>query len=143
MQTLIFKIQDWISALCLKVICSLCALEMRYTSLLVAVLMGVICKRALGDCVDNGTCEPCPPDQMGSPECTLTGRRMPLICKHKRVDYRSCTLKDDQLQVLVFQLIVGLTGALAYWGVQVKKARNMSLFDKRRKGASNGNFLAI
>lgn len=115
---------------------------MRVVGLLI-VLLALVCREAVAECVDNGTCEPCPQDQMGNAECTLTGRRMPLICKYKRVDYRSCTLKDDQLQVLVFQLVVGLVGALAYWGVQVKKARNMSLFDKRRKGTGSGNFLAI
>ena len=105
------------------------------------LVLVLLCCKVLGDCVDNGACEPCPQDVVSNPECSLTGRRMPLICKYKRTDYRSCTQKDDQLQVLVFQLIVAAVGALAYWGVQVKKARNMSLFDKRRKGNVNGGGL--
>ena len=117
------------------------------SSLIIVSLVVLLSSPAVvfGDCVDNGTCEPCPPDQVTSPECSLTGRRMPLMCKYKRADYRSCSLKDDQLQVLIFQFVVGLIGALAYWGVQVKKARNMSLFDKRRQKGDIGtsNFLAL
>ena len=95
------------------------------------------------DCQDKGSCEPCPPDQLTNPECSLTGRRMPIICRGRREDFRSCTLKDDQLQVLFFQLIVGVVGFLAYWGVSVRKARNLSLFDKRKGPSNTRNFLAI
>jgi len=67
---------------------------------------------------------------------------MEMLCRGDRIDYRSCDVHDDQLQVILFQIFVGIMGSCAYWGVHTRKVRNMSLFDKRTKG-TRGNFLAI
>ena len=60
-----------------------------------------------------------------------TGRRMEMKCKDE-VHYRSCDVRDDQLQALLFQLRGG------HWSRELlgrlfRKRMTMSLFDKRRK----------
>ena len=101
--------------------------------------------RTYSECVDSGICLSCSAEMMVEKrkECMATGRRMEMECKDHRLDYRSCDVRDDQLQVIVFQIIVGVIGSFANWGVHTRKLRNMSLFDKRRKGSSSSNFLAI
>ena len=97
------------------------------------------------ECVDSGLCLSCSAEMIAEKrkECVATGRRMEMKCKDDRLDYRSCDVRDDQLQVILFQIFMGIIGSCANWGVHTRKLRNMSLFDKRRKSSSSTNFLAI
>ena len=112
--------------------------------LLVLIFVVVALVRVNAECVDSGICLSCSPEMVANKrkECMATGRRMEMKCKDE-VHYRSCDVRDDQLQVILFQLFVGAIGAASYWGVYSRKRMTMSLFDKRRKGYSTGNFLAI
>jgi hypothetical protein len=89
-------------------------------------------------CEVTGTCVPCRNDEMGNEYCRETGKRIRIRCKdgpNEFDDYKSCskTAEDDQLEVIIFQIVVGVIGGLAYWGVQTRKKYSMSLFDTRKQ----------
>ena len=109
------------------------------------ILAFVVIYGVYSECVDSGLCLSCSAEMIAEKrkECIATGRRMEMKCKDDRLDYRSCDVRDDQLQGILFQIIVGIIGGCANWGVHTRKLRNMSLFDKRRKSSSSANFLAI
>ena len=77
---------------------------------------------------------------MNEEYCKHTGRKVKVRCNREDADsietYQACVLSsdDEQFRVIVFQLIMGIVGGLAYWGVQIRKKENMSLFDRRRIG---------
>lgn len=88
-------------------------------------------------CEVSGTCILCRKDEMENEYCKETGRRIRIKCKEGKEefdDFKSClrTADDDQIQVIVFQVIMGLIGGLAYWGVQARKKNTLSLFDHRK-----------
>ena len=105
---------------------------------LVAHLHQVFCSL----CVD-GICQLCLEDEMAADYCSETGRKMSITCG-KKVTWRGCekTLHDEQVHVLVFQAVMAILGGVAYWGVQVKKAKNLSLFDTRKKVGRSSWYLA-
>ena len=53
----------------------------------------------------------------------------------KITDYRSCvkTSADDQFQVMVFQFIMAVVGGMAFWGVQIRKQSQMTMFENRKQ----------
>ena len=88
-------------------------------------------------CEVTGTCILCRKDELDSDYCRETGRRIRIRCKDSKEefdDFKSCskTADDDQIQVILFQVVMGLIGGLAYWGVQKRKKNTMSLFDHRK-----------
>ena len=87
-------------------------------------------------CVENGACEVCKGDEVNESYCTETGNRIELTCGSEKI-YQSCDLSssDEQTNLFLFQIVMGVVGGLAYWGVQVRKLKNMSLFDMRKRSA--------
>ena len=85
----------------------------------------------------------CSVDEPTADYCSETGRKMSITCG-KKVSWRSCeaTSHDEQVHVLVFQAAMAVVGGIAYWGVQVKKAKNLSLFDTRKKAGRSSWYLA-
>ena len=85
----------------------------------------------------------CLESEMNADFCSETGRKMSVMCG-KKESWRSCdsTPADEQKRVIFFQAAMAAIGGLAYWGVQVKKARNMSLFDTRKKAGKQSWYLA-
>ncbi len=89
-------------------------------------------------CEVTGTCIACRDDEMGNEYCRETGKRIRIRCKdgpNEFDDYKFCskTAEDDQLEVIIFQILVGIIGGLAYWGVQTRKKYSMTLFDTRKQ----------
>lgn len=69
--------------------------------------------------------------------CKETGRKIKISCHEMEntfEDYKSCllTAEDEQVRVILFQIIMGLLGGLAYWGIQNRKQKTMSRFDHRK-----------
>ena len=94
-------------------------------------------------CVD-GICQVCAPEELSEDYCIETQRKMSVLCGKKET-WRGCeaTPADEQVQVLIFLALMAVCGALAYWGVKVKKSRNLSLFDTRKKaGTKSFGYLA-
>ena len=91
-------------------------------------------------CVDNGPCARCTESQLVNEDvCKETGLRMPVLCDRKVDEFRSCdaTPEDEQVQVMVFQLIVALLGGLSFWGVKNLKDKSLSMFDARKRAAKS------
>lgn len=80
----------------------------------------------------------CRADELNVAEyCKKTGRKARIKCKdgnNEFDDYKSCdkAADDGQLEVIIFQVFMGVIGGLAYWGVQARKRNTMTLFDSRR-----------
>mgnify|MGYP006432199527 CR=1 FL=1 len=96
-------------------------------------------KVAASDACVEGLCEECTSDEAGKDYCATTGRKIQVTCGSDK-SYQSCdsTPGDEQMQVLVFQIVMAIIGGLAYWGVQIKKTKNLSLFDTRKRAARSG-----
>lgn len=84
-------------------------------------------------------CEPCKNEELDRDYCEETERKVLVRCREGEESgpfdaYRACLLtsRDEQLRVIVFQLAMGVIGGLAYWGVQIRKKKNMTLFERRR-----------
>ena len=95
-------------------------------------------------CIDDGLCMTCNKDEMDSDYCKDTGRKMKTLCYDKGTkfdDWRAClvTVEDDQIRVIMFQALMGIIGGLAYWGVQVRKQAQMSLFETRKYNSRQRN----
>ena len=45
--------------------------------------------------------------------------------------------RDETLEVVIFQALMAVVGGLSYWGVQVRKANNLSLFDRRKRESAS------
>ena len=88
----------------------------------------------LKSCEKRGGCQTCHSDEMQNDYCKATGRKITYQCQNGNTAFESCdkTGQDEQLQVIIFQVVMGLIGGLAYWGVQVRKKNTMSLFDYRK-----------
>lgn len=92
-------------------------------------------------CTDAGPCVHCGKSELDEEDCRATGRRQPVLCIYgegkEKEDYRSCnvTADDEQVRVMIFQLVMGVLGGLALYGVQQRKLRVLTLFDHRRKQA--------
>lgn len=101
---------------------------------LLAVLVQSELEVDLKLCQKSGGCSLCHPDEMQNEYCKKTGKRVVYQCQNGNVAYESCdrTGLDEQLQVIVFQVIMGIVGGLAYWGVQVRKKNTLTLFDYRK-----------
>ncbi len=89
-------------------------------------------------CEVTGTCIACRAEEMDNEYCKDTGKRIRIRCKDgpsEFDDYKPCskTAEDGQMEVIVFQIVVGIIGGLAYWGVQSRKKYSMSLFDHRKQ----------
>ncbi len=85
-------------------------------------------------CDRRGGCQTCHSDEIQNEYCKKTGRKVMYKCQNGNTAYESCdrTGQDEQLRVIIFQVLMGLIGGLAYWGVQVRKKNTMSLFDYRK-----------
>jgi hypothetical protein len=89
-------------------------------------------------CEETGTCVTCRPEELDQEYCKESGRRIRIRCKdgpNDFDDYKACskTSEDDQIEVIMFQVAIGIVGGLAYWGVQARKKYTMSLFDVRKQ----------
>ncbi len=72
---------------------------------------------------------------MSTMPCMATGKRIKIICNgYDNNEYRSCDLtsEDQQYRVLLFQGAMAILGSLAFWGVQTRKNRNLTLFENRK-----------
>ena len=73
--------------------------------------------------------------------CQEFGRKMKVLCiygtdkEKEKPDFRACTMtaEDEQGRVIVFQLLVGVLGGLAYYGVQIRKQKTATLFEQRAR----------
>lgn len=110
----------------------------RYTLLLLfmcCLFPAILCK---GPCSTVGDCTLCKPEEMSNDYCELTNRKIKISCLDSQgistIDYKACefTPQDEQLRVIVFQVVVGVIGGFAYWGVQVRKRTSMTRFDSRK-----------
>ncbi len=109
--------------------------SMRFGLLCVTFLVGLYVSQ--GNLCINGVCQRCAPDELTEDYCSEYLRKMSVICGKKET-WRGCenTPEDEQIQVLIFQATMALLGGLAYWGVRIKKSKNLTLFESRKK---NGN----
>eukprot|EP01031_Cornospumella_fuschlensis_P027813 gene27813-33588_t len=97
-------------------------------------------------CEIVGDCVSCNKEEIDKPYCKDTGRRMRIHCKDAQSefdDYKSCmrTSEDEQMRVVVFQVVMGILGGIAYWGVQLRKKNSMTLFDHRKQRFAAGTNL--
>ena len=78
----------------------------------------------------NGVCQMCTSSDSEKPYCVDTGRKMQVTCG-KEETWESCvaTPADEQMAVVLFQLAMGAIGGVAYWGLQIKKTKSLSLFE--------------
>ena len=75
----------------------------------------------------------------GEEYCKETGRKISIECKFGResteiiADFKSCTVsaEDDQLRVIIFQVVIGVIGAGAFYVVQ--KRKHMTMYDSRTR----------
>ena len=94
--------------------------------------------------MEIGKCETCLRDEAERDYCEETGRKVKLSCHDLDEEaeevieefetFRACllTAKDEYFRVVIFQLTMGVIGGLAYWGVQMRKKKNLTLFERRR-----------
>lgn len=85
----------------------------------------------------KGMCEKCNKNELAQDYCKPTGRKVSISCKDGKNyvdDFKSCkySAEDSQLQVVFFELLMGIIGGVAYYGVQARKKNTMSLFDSRK-----------
>jgi len=109
---------------------------MKHFAFVVVFWMIVIAKSKL-ICVDKDHCTTCSSEESNNDYCRETGRRIKVICTDSSVafeDFRSCQFssEDDKLRMVAFQIAMAVIGGIAYWGVQVRKTRSLSLFDNRK-----------
>ena len=88
-------------------------------------------------CEVTGVCTACHKFEKDTDYCRETGKRVKIHCKDSESefdDFKSCstTAEDDQINVIIFQIVMAIIGGLAYWGVQSRKKYNMTLFDHRK-----------
>ena len=106
---------------------------------LAAVVLGLasICGSTIADCID-GVCQYCTEDEMQKKYCSLTGRKMHVICGEAGT-WESCDVSpgDEQIQLIVFEVVMAIIGGLAFWRLQVRKAKSLSLFDARKRASRN------
>lgn len=88
----------------------------------------------LKSCEKQGSCSLCHSHELQNEYCKKTGKRIMYKCQNGNVAFESCdrTGQDEQLQVIIFQVVMAIIGGLAYWGVQVRKKNTMTLFDYRK-----------
>ena len=90
-------------------------------------------------CFDAGPCVNCAKGELEVEDCVQTGRKMKVLCQSTagldREDFRAChmTAEDEQNRVIVFQLLMGLCGGIAYYHVQLRKSKSATLFDQRQR----------
>lgn len=108
------------------------------------ILFGTFLSASWGrmQCVEMGKCENCHRDETDRDYCEETGRKVKISCHDQEGEggaeefetFRACllTAKDEYFRVVIFQLAMGVIGGLAYWGVQIRKKKNMTLFERRR-----------
>lgn len=104
------------------------------------VLLNFLMYVALADnilCYEKGKCKECKKEDMFNDYCKETGRTISMICNDGELQYeelRSCPLsaEDEQIRVIVFQVVMGILGGIAYWAAQKRKVTTMSLFDSRK-----------
>ena len=110
-------------------------------TVLLVLVMAVVATGSKYRCTDAGPCVHCGKSELDEEDCRATGRRQPVLCIYgegkEKEDYRSCNLtaEDEQVRVMIFQLVMGVMGGLALYGVQQRKLRVLTLFDHRRKQA--------
>ncbi len=86
-------------------------------------------------CVDSGACHLCNDSEMNLVACAATGKKIKIICNgYDTNEFRSCDLtsEDQQYRVLLFQGAMAIIGSLAFWGVQSRKNKNLTLFENRK-----------
>ena len=88
-------------------------------------------------CEDFGVCLACKKHELNEEYCRSTGRKLKIKCidgENEFTDFRPClaTAEEDQIRVIVFQLLMGLLGGIAFLGVQARKKMNMTQFDYRK-----------
>ena len=99
-------------------------------------------------CVEIEPCLMCKTEEILAEYCKETGRRVKISCKDQDSvieDYKSCQLsaEDERVRLIVFEVVMAIVGGIAYWGVQMRKANSMTLFDSRRRFSFDLSFLLI
>ena len=110
-------------------------MKLALTLTIVCFLFG--CAQSEILCVEKGRCSVCKKEDVFNDYCKETGRMIRILCNDGEKQYeefRSCPLsaEDDQIRVVIFQIAMGLIGALAYWAAQKRKISTMTLFDSRK-----------
>ena len=109
--------------------------------LLFILIISFVVSVALGSACIDGVCQMCVLDDTDK-ACIDTGKKMMVTCDSKEI-WASCvaTPGEEQTAVILFQIVMAALGALAYWGVQTKKAKTLSLFEARKRAAKGKNRL--
>jgi hypothetical protein len=94
-----------------------------------------------GNLCIHGVCQRCAPEEITEEYCSEYSRKMSLTCGKKET-WRGCesTPEDEQIQVMIFQATMALLGGLAYWGVRIKKSKNLTLFESRKINRNGKNW---
>ena len=96
--------------------------------------------------VELTACSACSNDELEEEYCQKFGYKVKFFCIDEKQteteEFRACAIQnksgDSHSSVVIFQLLVGLIGGAAYYGVQARKKKSMSLFDTRKR-MSQGN----
>ena len=88
-------------------------------------------------CVEKGTCSPCSKEDSTKDYCKETGKMRKVICNdgiNINEEWRSCPMstEDEQIRVILFQVSMGVVGAIGFWATQRRKLSTLSLFDTRK-----------
>lgn len=109
-----------------------------FYSSFVLLFISVVCQvDGKPHCEDFGVCIACKKQELDEDYCKTTGRKLKIKCidgENEFTDFRPClaTAEEDQIRVIVFQLLMGLIGGLAFLGVQARKKVNMTQFEYRK-----------
>jgi hypothetical protein len=88
-------------------------------------------------CVEKGTCSACSKEDKAKEYCKETGKMRKVICNdgvNSNEEWRSCPIstEDEQIRVIIFQISMGIFGAIGFWATQRRKMNTLSLFDTRK-----------
>jgi len=109
------------------------------SSVLAIFMLLLVMQRCYSEiiCVEKGTCFACSKDDKAKEYCKETGKMRKVICNdgiNANEEWRSCPIstEDEQIRVIVFQISMGVVGAVGFWATQRRKMNTLSLFDTRK-----------
>jgi hypothetical protein len=109
-------------------------------SLLLLFFIALLVRSSFSEvlCEQKGGCHTCKKDELFNDYCKVTGRVVSMICNdgnNQYEEFRPCerTAEDEQIRVVVFQVVMGVVGGVAYWLAQKRKVNTMTLFDSRKQ----------
>jgi hypothetical protein len=110
---------------------------MRSGSAILLLVLLASAGSAAAECID-GVCQYCTQDEMTKKYCSETGRKMHVVCGATgTMEACDMTPGDEQMQLILFQVVMAVIGGVAYWRLQVRKAKSLSLFDARKRASRN------